>query len=351
MHEVLIIGGGLTGLALARALKKEQISFRVVEARDRTGGRIQTARGRERGTPIEMGATWFGDKHIYLNDLLAELSVPKFHQRKTGAAWFESMSFVPPQQFDIPDDGEPYYRIQGGTMALIRALVREVGLEQIDLNAKVTEINEKEDHLEIKTADERIYRAGTVVSTLPPRLLAQTVRFTPTLPGELLRVMRTTHTWMSESIKFGVEYDRPFWLERGYSGTAYSQVGPITEMYDHCDAAGKYFALKGFLNPSTRALPAADRRAKVLEQLGRFFGPVAAAPLAYEEAVWADQPLTHVDYGEFVLPRQHNGHPHYASPQMNGRLWTGGTETSPHFGGYMEGAVYSAVWLASQLVS
>ena len=38
-----------------------------------------------------------------------------------------------------------------------------------------------------------------------------------------------------------------------------------------------------------------------------------------------------------------------AAPQLGGKLWIAGTETSPHFGGYMEGAVYSAMHIAEQL--
>ncbi|GEM_PF-7089624 len=40
--EVLIIGGGLTGLTIAYLLQKENIAVKVVEARDRLGGRIKT---------------------------------------------------------------------------------------------------------------------------------------------------------------------------------------------------------------------------------------------------------------------------------------------------------------------
>jgi phytoene dehydrogenase-like protein len=40
--DVVIVGGGLTGLACARALKRAGLTFRVVEASDRVGGRVRT---------------------------------------------------------------------------------------------------------------------------------------------------------------------------------------------------------------------------------------------------------------------------------------------------------------------
>ncbi len=40
--DVLIVGGGLSGLALASKLEKSGVNYLVVEANDRLGGRILT---------------------------------------------------------------------------------------------------------------------------------------------------------------------------------------------------------------------------------------------------------------------------------------------------------------------
>ena len=40
--DVLIVGGGLSGLALAPKLEKSGVNYLVVEANDRLGGRILT---------------------------------------------------------------------------------------------------------------------------------------------------------------------------------------------------------------------------------------------------------------------------------------------------------------------
>ena len=40
--DIIIIGGGLTGLTLAYLLKQKQVAVKIIEARPRIGGRILT---------------------------------------------------------------------------------------------------------------------------------------------------------------------------------------------------------------------------------------------------------------------------------------------------------------------
>src|ERR1041385_4181984 len=54
--DVIVIGAGVAGLAAARELRRPGISVIVVEARDRLGGRIYTARDEAGPRPVELGA-------------------------------------------------------------------------------------------------------------------------------------------------------------------------------------------------------------------------------------------------------------------------------------------------------
>jgi monoamine oxidase len=57
---------------------------------------------------------WFSKPHQHLIALLDELNIEYFKQHTQGS-FFETMSFVPPQKFEISDAEEPSYRIVGGT--------------------------------------------------------------------------------------------------------------------------------------------------------------------------------------------------------------------------------------------
>ncbi|HYV98677.1 MAG TPA: NAD(P)/FAD-dependent oxidoreductase [Gemmatimonadaceae bacterium] len=58
MSDVIIVGGGLSGLAAAYELAQHGRTATIVEARTRLGGRVLTVD--HAGTPLELGAEWIG---------------------------------------------------------------------------------------------------------------------------------------------------------------------------------------------------------------------------------------------------------------------------------------------------
>ena len=54
--DVIVIGGGVSGLAAARELSRANRSVILLEARPRLGGRIHTVRPRDWPMPVELGA-------------------------------------------------------------------------------------------------------------------------------------------------------------------------------------------------------------------------------------------------------------------------------------------------------
>lgn len=336
----IIIGAGLTGLLLAYRLKQKGIPFIILEARDRLGGRIHTYASSQ-DTPIEMGATWLGMQHKMLVQLLDEVSIPYYKQYMDGKAWYEPTPLSSPQEIELPPNENPSYRIQGGSHALINTLAQNLTAEELHLDTKVLHIEDKETHL-VVTTENKEFIASKVIFTLPPNLLVNTIQFSPELPDELVSISKKTHTWMGESIKFGISYDRAFWKDHQWSGTLFSNVGPITEMYDHSNYEQNKYALKGFLNSTLSDISKEARKIKVLEQLARSFGTLATNYLSYEETVWQDQEYTYFPYENYVLPHQNSGHLIFQNTCYNERLYIAGSETSSIYGGYMEGAVQSA---------
>ena len=68
--DVVVIGGGLAGLAAAERLADAGATVTLLEARDRLGGRVHTELSAGQDLPIEMGAEWLGAKGE-LHDLIA----------------------------------------------------------------------------------------------------------------------------------------------------------------------------------------------------------------------------------------------------------------------------------------
>lgn len=345
--DVLIIGGGLTGLTLAYFLKEQKLDVKILEARERLGGRIFTAYVDE-GAPIEMGATWLGKQHTFLLELLEELGLGIFEQVLGERAIYEPISTSPPQIVKLPPNNEPSYRIKGGSSVLIDTLASKLSPGQIYTEQIVERIEEQAGGLKVQCKGQSFF-SKYVVSTLPPRLFSSRIQCQPTLPESFARIADETHTWMGESIKVGLRFDKAFWDNGESSATIFSSVGPIPEMYDHSDAEGAHHALKGFFNGSYYSVSKADRLEMVLGQLRKYYGNKVKDFSSYEELVWLQEPFTYAPYSSHVLPHQHNGHAVFQAPYMQGKLWIAGTETAAAYPGYMEGAIRSAASVATQM--
>lgn len=339
-YPIIIIGGGLTGLTLANLFREHQIPFLLLEARQRLGGRILTTY-LDKNAPVEMGATWLGKQHTQVLSLLKELKLEHFEQVLGERAIYEPISTSPPQLVTLPPNSDPSFRIKGGSSKLITTLAACLDSAQIHLGQVVKSIHKTEEAISIQT-DKQMFRASRVVSTLPPYLLNNSIEISPALPDSFTQIAQHTHTWMGESIKVALTYAEPFWRDSRSSGTIMSNVGPIPEMYEHANHEDSFFALKGFLNGAYFSVSEDERLAMIMNQLRKYYGPKVENFLSYEEAIWRNEPFTFMPYNSHVLPHQHNGHPVFREPYWGGDFFVAGSETSPQFPGYMEGAIRSA---------
>lgn len=339
MFEVIIIGGGLSGLTAAYELKKSGISCLVLEAQEKLGGRMETIQG-ALGTPLEMGAAWYSEIHVSLISLLSELYVKTFRQFSEGITLFQTKSFEPPQKFYVPAAETPSYRIQGGSAVLINTLETAIGTDSVRVNMGIRSIREEGDTLVLTSKTGEEFSTRMVISAMPPQVFLSSIQITPALPAALQSVMAGAQTWMEGSTKFAVEYKQPFWRDKGYSGMVFSQAGIIVEIYDHSNVEETRFALKGFLSGSSVNYPPEERQILVMGQLEDLFGPEAAASSGYYEKNWSDQYIS-AGNADFMAPHANNGHPVLQESYLGGKLRFTGSETATVHPGYMDGAVFA----------
>ncbi|TKD67019.1 FAD-dependent oxidoreductase [Flavobacterium sp. ASW18X] len=333
---ILIIGGGLSGLYLAYRLHKANIPFKLLEASPRLGGRIYTLQGLL-GTPLELGATWFADIHTDFNTLLEELRLNKFPQFDTGLSLFQTKSFEPPQKFYVPENETPSYRIEGGTASLINALTKAIPKDAICLNTAVTKIQRNKNDVTATTLNGDIYRGTKLCLAIPPALV-ETLDFNPPLPENLMSILPKVQTWMLGSIKFVIEYRKPFWREQGYSGMLFSHSGIITEMYDHTDFTAQKFGFTGFLNAGASEFTKEVRKDYALKQLVELLGKEALDYIHYQDKVWNHQWISN-GAQNILRPHQNNGHTLLQKAYLNDCVYFVNTEAATAFSGYMEGAI------------
>ncbi|MYZ06822.1 NAD(P)-binding protein [Streptomyces sp. SID2999] len=78
--DVVIVGAGFAGLSAAERLVNMGMSVKVIEGRDRVGGRSYS--GEVAGVKVDLGATWVAERHTAVRDLAERLgcsTTSQFH--------------------------------------------------------------------------------------------------------------------------------------------------------------------------------------------------------------------------------------------------------------------------------
>lgn len=338
--KTLIIGGGLSGLALADALEAAGHDYLLVEARTRLGGRVLTQQAE--GTGFDLGPAWFWPGQPRIAAMIERFGLTKFDQFSQGALSFEDAQGRVQQGKGFASM-EGSWRLVGGLGRLIDALAQGLGDHRLRLGMPVTSITMGDKVCTAHFANGDTATADRVVLALPPRIGAQ-IAFTPALPNSALQAMQETATWMAGQAKAVAVYGTPFWRAQGLSGDATSRRGPMVEIHDASPADGGPYALFGFIGvPPQARTDAEGLRTHVQAQLVRLFGPQAAAPQELIIKDWAFDPHTATQADQAPL----YAHPAYGMPAdlegvWGGKLLFAGSEVALTFGGYLEGALEAA---------
>jgi monoamine oxidase len=238
-------------------------------------------------------------------------------------------------------------RFVGGSQLVSRKVAAALG-SRVVLGSPVRRIVQGRHRVRVES--ERLdVEARFCVVTAPPALAAR-IEYEPGLPGR--RDQLTQRMPMGSVLKVHALYGKPFWRDDGRTGQATSDTGPVKVTYDNSPPSGGKGVLLGFIEGeeartwSRRSL--AKRRAAVLAQFARWFGPEAAKPKAYVEGNWMEETWSRGCYGAWAPPGVLLDYGP-ALRQPVGRIHWAGTETATEWCGYMDGAVSSGERVAREL--
>lgn len=343
--DVMIVGGGLAGLALADHLERAGRDYLLFEAGARFGGRIKTLRCH--GGAFDLGPAWFWPGQPRMQGLIKRFGIETFEQFSDGLGLFEDRHGTL-HPTDTHGSMRGSLRIKGGCKSLIDALRSGLESDRLHLACAVTALSEDRGQLSARVmqqGDALEVSARHVVFAVPPRLVSQNITFSPTLSEMQVQALRDVPTWMAGHAKIVAVYDRPHWRDAGFSGDAISQKGPLSESHDASAGPQGPFAIFGFVG-----LPAAIRqnhRMEILDlaraQLSGLFGQEMSNPSAIHMEDWSANPLT-ATQADHVAPQ---GHPAYGMPPalrglFEGKVIFASSEMGRQFGGFLEGALEAA---------
>lgn len=443
--DVVVVGAGLAGLCAARELGRAGATVRVLEARDRVGGRV-LSRQLTAGSVVELGAQWIGPGQEHMAALVKELALTPFPQHCAGTKVLSVGGRRSTYKRDIPSlpllglldldrtikkleamartvpladpgqalrarewdamtvetwkrksvltadaralvdvavqsifsaepaevsllhclwvlhaggglmklstiqGGAQQTRLREGFQTVAERLAEELG-GQLRLSAAVRAVVQSEDGVTVHHCRGSV-RGQRVILAIPPTLAGR-IEYEPALP--VARDQLTQRMPMGSVCKCVAVYERPFWRERGLSGEAVCDRGPVRIAFDDSppEGDGEHGALVAFVLADglreLRELDVSGRRKAVISALVQLFGPQAGEPLDFIEQDWGAERWSRGCYFGLMPPGTLS---RYGAALRTpcGRLHFAGTETAGRWLGYMDGAVESGLRAAREVL-
>ena len=287
--DVCIVGGGLAGLYAANQLEARNIKYQLFESAILCGGRVA-------GAPVtsateelsvttaktspafyDLGSTWVFEHHRHMQALVDYMGLSLFPQHVSGDSLYQFENEKEPRRVATAQTA-PSYRITHGAYSLIRALFNNLDAQNIYTQHTVTSVSKVAGKWRVRVrgnAKELEITCNHVMFALPPRIIARDFAKASWMNNILMQQLVNSQTWMSAQAKVVITYPLPFWREKGLSGQAFSQVGPLVEIHDACCSPNAGFALFGFVGiPATQRLRESQKELKrnCIKQLADIFG-------------------------------------------------------------------------------
>ena len=410
-RSVLVIGAGMAGLSAARSLADAGWPVRLIEARDRIGGRVHT--DRDWGAPLEMGASWI---HGTADNPLMELARQAQARLVTTEYYGWAKLVVDPTLGPLDYDPTPWrafverarYQVDGGSLAaavhaaagaerlstadraqLAFYLTTEIEDEfaadadqlsaitfdegdytggdqdvitngydalprllanglQIELNTPVTAITQRDDSVIVRAKDRSLQGPAAIVTVPLGVLKAGAITFDPPLPDH--------HSHAVEALGFGVLSKSFFrFNRRGWT------VDDAFYQYLAADAGwwAQWFTMPAAAGPIVLAFNAGERgravesssprdlMATALPIARRLFGDIS--PLEVKTSNWSADPYARGAYS-FHAPGSGLDDRRRLQEPISDRLYLAGEAVGVNNPASVHGAVSSGRYAADQLM-
>lgn len=247
--------------------------------------------------------------------------------------------------------GGQHLRLRNGMQSLSQGLAAALRPGSLFARHPVTSITQtRTGRCIVTTKNGKQFVGGKVILSVPTPLY-QTIRFSPSLSSDKQTI--ASKSSLGSYAKSILLYSAPWWRDRGLCGLGQILEGPVAITRDTSSDADEVYALTCFIvgheGQLWGQLSAPERQKTVLEQIDALFAQKCPSPTQILEQNWnaeeysqgAPCPVIPVELMS-VLDRdqwQPEGHLHFI-----------GTETSPIWKGYMEGALQSGERGASEVL-
>jgi monoamine oxidase len=250
--------------------------------------------------------------------------------------------------FGIKDAAQAF-RVREGLYSVTEKLAAELG-ESMVLEAPARRVSQDPTSITVQSS-KGAWIADYCVVAVPPSLSVR-IAYDPPLPAG--RDILAQRMPMGSVIKWYVAYEKPFWREHGWNGIVNSTLPPMNVCYDVTPAEGAPGLLAGFIDSSSAirwtSHSLEERKQLIIGRLVDLFGPNANRVLDYEDQNWPAEEWTRGCYGGWMGPGVLTTVGKVIR-EMHGRICWAGTETSPKWMGYAEGAIRSGERAAAEILT
>lgn len=239
-------------------------------------------------------------------------------------------------------------RLAGGSQQVCEQIASELG-EAVVLDSPVRAVEQDGDRLAVRS-DHRDVTAAHVIAAVAPALAGR-IALEPPLPAREALAQRMP---MGAYMKGVAVYERAWWRDRGLSGVAFADRGPVQMVVDDSPPGGEPGVLVAFVTGAPARelgqLDAAGRRRAVLDALATAVASEAARPTAYRDFNWLAEPWSRGGPVGVMGPGALTGFGPFLREPV-GRLHWAGTETATEWSGYMDGGIQAGERAAGEVLA